>query len=236
MGPSSSWTFCRRVLALVGQCEPEVGASPDSWNSDGLAFRLEWKHLGAKEKPDLSDLPPLDHSLYLFNAVKYHLGVVARIIDEEAFLHRLYQFYANPEVTDGESLFWLAQFLLVLAFGKAFVDRASSHPSPPGAQYASRAMALMPDLSGMHDTPFMAIETLCLGALYLQSIDMRVAAFQHVRNPFMPQLSAGANGKTDWWRSSTVYHRGDTPAYVRGRCWQVSFTTSQYHLLDRLHP
>lgn len=180
MGPSSSWAFCRRVLALLGQRVPETSGLRDPWNTDGVAFRLEWKPLGANEEPDLSNIPPLDYSLFLFNAVKFHLGPLAQIIDEENFLGRLHQLYTRPSVTDGTSNLWLAQFFLVLAFGKAFIGHSTSPSSVPGAQYAARAMSLMPDLSGMHDAPFMAIEALCLAALYLQSVDMRVAAFQHV--------------------------------------------------------
>ncbi|PYH86340.1 hypothetical protein BO82DRAFT_273357 [Aspergillus uvarum CBS 121591] len=181
MGPTSSWSFCRRVLALLGKHVPDANCPPDPWNVDASAFALKWRPLPMDEVPEVCHLPPIDYGLYLFHTVKYYLGTLFYIIDSPSFLRHLHEFYTDPGTKVVSMRLWYAQYLLVLAFGKAFL--AQNHPPnapPSGYQYAARAMSLMPDLSGMYPNPLQCIRTLTLAALYFQSIDMRVAAFQHI--------------------------------------------------------
>lgn len=184
MGPTSSWSFCRRVLSLIGRRAPEPNCPPDPWHLDGVAFRLQWRPIPPDEAPDVTNLPPLDYALYLFNTVKFYFGFLSFMIDEDAYLRNLHDFYKDPPAKATAFRYWYAQYLLVLAFGKAFITHKNPSGTPPGHQYASRAMALLPDLSGMHEDPLTCIQALSLGAVYLQSIDMRRAAFQHVSRPW----------------------------------------------------
>ncbi|KAJ6445330.1 proline dehydrogenase [Purpureocillium lavendulum] len=178
MGPTSSWSFCRRVFAMLGKRIPD--AAPDPWHGpDRGAFHLQWTPLGANETPDVSNLPPLDYALLLFNAAKFYLGVLFLLIDEEAFIRDIHSLYENPVEKAGSSRHWFAQFLLILGYGKAFVVCNRSR-SPPGYHYALAAMALLPDQSGLSPDPIQAIQSLVLAALYFQSVDMRVAAFHHI--------------------------------------------------------
>ena len=180
MGPTSSWSFCRRILALLGKRVPESNFAPDPWHLDGMAFKMQWKPLGRDEAPDVSNLPPLDYALYLFNTVKFYFGVIFYVIDESSFLKDLHELYEDAATKARESRLWYAQYLLILAFGKAIIANLGPCETPSGYQYAVRAMSLMPDLSGMDVDANESIQALALAALYLQSIDMRVAAFQHV--------------------------------------------------------
>ncbi|PKX93532.1 fungal specific transcription factor domain-containing protein [Aspergillus novofumigatus IBT 16806] len=158
MGPSSSWSFCRRVLALIGKHVLESNYLPDPWHLDGVAFKLHWTPLRSDE---------------------FYFGHLFYIIDEPSYLHHLQELYRDPATKATSSRLWYAQYLLILAFGKAFVVQSSSQEGPSGSQYASRAMALLPDLPGIYCEPLDSIRALALAALYFQSIDMRVAAFQH---------------------------------------------------------
>ena len=180
MGPSSSWSFCRRVLALLGKQVPESNYPPDPWHLDGMAFKLQWKPVPPDELPDVRNIPPLDYAMFLFNTVKYNFGVLSFLVEEPTYLRDLHEFYRDPKAKAASCRSWYAQYLLVLAFGKAFITHKNPSGSPAGHQYASRAMALLPDLSGMHGEPLTSIQALSLAALYFQSIDMRKAAFQHV--------------------------------------------------------
>lgn len=182
MGPSSSWSFCRRVLALLGKRVPESNSPPDPWHLDGMAFKLQWKQVSLEESPDVTNLPPLDYALFLYNAAKYYLASLSFLIDETLYLQELHEFYRDPAAKAASRRSWFAQYLLVLAFGKASITQRNPSGSPAGHQYASRAMALLPDLSGIHEDPLTSIQALSLAALYFQSIDMRKAAFQHVSN------------------------------------------------------
>ncbi|KAL4940410.1 hypothetical protein BDV06DRAFT_230348 [Aspergillus oleicola] len=181
LGPSSSWSFCRRVLALLGEQVSEANHPPDPWNLDGTAFKLKWWPLPLDETPDLTDLPPLDYGLYLLQTVRFNFGPLFYIVDDTTFVRNLYEFYASPEERIGTMRMWFAQYLLVIAFGKAFLAPCRRPNAPPdGYQYAARAMALMPDMSGVLPKPLQCIEALALAALYFQSVDMRVAAYNHI--------------------------------------------------------
>ncbi|OQD98122.1 hypothetical protein PENSOL_c010G03468 [Penicillium solitum] len=180
MGPTSSWSFCRRVLALIGRKVPESNCPPDPFHIDGVAFKLTWRPYPPDEVPDVTNLPPLDYALFLFNTVKFYFGFLSFMIDETAYLQDLHEFYRDPPAKAASKRPWYCQYLLVLAFGKAFLIQKNPSGPPPGHQYASRAMALLPDLSGVDEDPLGCIQALSLGAVYLQSIDMRRAAFQHI--------------------------------------------------------
>lgn len=180
MGPTSSWSFCRRVLALIGRKLPEANCPPDPFHPDGTAFKLHWRSLAPDEVPDVTNLPPLDYALFLFNTVKFYFGFLSFMIDESNYLRNLHEFYRDPAAKAAAARPWFCQYLLVLAFGKAFLTQKNHSGAPPGHQYASRAMALLPGLSGIDEDPLTCIQALSLGAVYLQSIDMRRAAFQYV--------------------------------------------------------
>ncbi|KAJ0356146.1 hypothetical protein COL154_011080 [Colletotrichum chrysophilum] len=141
---------------------------------------MQWKPLGINEEPDVSNLPPFDYAMFLFNTAKFYLGAVFYLIDEKLFMKNLHEFYDDPAAKASSSRLWYAQYLLILAFGKAFVvSQSSSHTGPAGVQYATRAMSLLPDLSGLEPDTISSIQALALAAVYFQCLDMRLAAFQH---------------------------------------------------------
>ncbi|KAH6979952.1 hypothetical protein EDB82DRAFT_578131 [Fusarium venenatum] len=180
MGPASSWAFCRRVLALVGKHLPEANNDPPPWHLDGVAFRLQWRPLMPEEHPDISNLPPSDYAFFLVQTARFYLGPLASLIDETEFLQHFKELYQDASTKAASCKLWYAQYLLMIAFGKAFLGGKSADGSPPGYQYAARAMPLMPELAGIALDPILSAQALTLAAIYFQSIDMRVAAYQHI--------------------------------------------------------
>ncbi|KAF5543896.1 heterokaryon incompatibility het-6 [Fusarium mexicanum] len=180
MGPASSWAFCRRVLALVGKHLPETNNEPLPWHLDGVAFRLQWRPLMPDEPPDISNLPPSDYAYFLIQTARFYLGPLASLIDEAEFLQHFKELYQDASAKAASCRLWYAQYLLMTAFGKAFLGGRSADGSPAGYQYAARAMPLMPELAGIALDPVLSAQALTLAAIYFQSIDMRVAAYQHI--------------------------------------------------------
>lgn len=88
-----------------------------------------------------------------------------------------------------ENRLWFAQFLLVLAFGKAFLSRPQASGEPPGAHYFLRAMSVMPEITSVWKDSLLAIEVLALAGLYLYAIDHRESAHVYVglRTPVLLQ-------------------------------------------------
>lgn len=53
---------------------------------DGELYdKLHWSPVPDNASIELSGIPPLDHTLYLFNTDKFHLGQSFRLFDEEAY-------------------------------------------------------------------------------------------------------------------------------------------------------
>ncbi|KPM39399.1 hypothetical protein AK830_g7152 [Neonectria ditissima] len=180
MGPSSSWAFCRRVLALVGKHLPDAGRDPAPWHLDGAAFKMQRRPIGPDEAPDVSNLPPSDYALFLVKTATFYLGPLANILDERRFICNMKELYEDAPTKARVCRHWYAQFLLMLAFGKAFLGNAGKDNKPSGYQYAARAMSILPDLAGIDNEPVVSAQALTLAAIYFQSIDMRVAAFHHI--------------------------------------------------------
>lgn len=105
------------------------------------------------------------------------------LVEEEAFLPHLHEFYEEGlEKAKAEPL-WFVQYLLVIALAKAFLATPANPKSPPGATFFQRAMSLMPDFLGLHRQPNLGIQILLLAGLYLVSVDMKDAAYAYVCVP-----------------------------------------------------
>lgn len=149
---------------------------------DQEIYPLQWRHAVLDEPIDISGLPSVDHALYLFNTVKFHLDQHYRFFDEEVFLRYIHEFYyGNALEKANECRLWFVQYLLVLAFGSAFLLQSRNSKDPPGSKFFVRAMALMPDHASIWKHGLMAIEVLALAGLYLYCIDHRESAHVYVR-------------------------------------------------------
>lgn len=184
MGPTSTWSFFRRLVALVEANVTQPGMTPsDPFNVDGTAFRLKWSPVPPEEPPDVSNLPPADYATLMFHTVKYHLGFWAQIIHEPVYLARLAQFESSPHEVARRHRLWFIEHLLILAFGASFTTDTGPLLKPAGSAFAARALSLIPDFAQLHEDGIDAVEVLALAALYCHSVDMRVSAYQFVRLP-----------------------------------------------------
>lgn len=148
----------------------------------GDVYPLKWNYVPDDVPPDISGLPSIDRAIYLFNTTKFHLDQHYRFLDDAAFMDHLNQFYhADAQAKASSSRVWFAQFLIVLAFGTAFISESRNPLEPPGKKFFVRAMPLMPDHTSIWKHSLLGIETLALSALYLYSIDHRESALLQVR-------------------------------------------------------
>lgn len=185
MGPTSSWAFCRQVLALIETQISNKVSVADPWATQSI--NLEWTPVALHEQPDVGDLPSFDYAVFLLSTVQYYIGSLYELFDHESFLQQMKRFYQNPADEARKSRFWYAQFLFVLAFGEAFQSARAEKPFP-GLKYASRGLSLIPCLLPLEANSLTTVEALCLGALYLQSLDSRLMAFQLVSRKIQPSI------------------------------------------------
>lgn len=233
MGPTSSWAFCRRVLAAIGSHTPDPEPPLRPWDLETL--NLTWNPIGLNEQPDVESLPSYEYAVFNLAAVKYHLGPFSEIIDYDEFDQRLKQFYESPATEAKHARYWYSQLLFVLAFGEAF-NATGTSKSVPGVGYASRALSLLPTMIPMEKEPLRAAEALCLGALYLQALDLRLMSFQLVSRRFRNVVLHDAKLDTlDRPSSASLCPRWHAQTYAAPTSRATTRTTMQHRFLVCVH-
>ena len=156
-------------------------SSPIPMAVDGDAYQLHWSRASSDEPPDISGLPSLEYALYLLNTVKFRLSPLYRLFDENEFLRNMYEFYDDAPAKVEESRLWYVQYLVIMAFGEAFLVPVRTATNTSGwTKYFTRAMSLLPDTTALWNDPVLAMEVLALTALYFHSVDMRDTAYCYV--------------------------------------------------------
>ncbi|KAB8248430.1 hypothetical protein BDV35DRAFT_403587 [Aspergillus flavus] len=177
LAPSSMWSFTARLtLMMTERLNLESHSAPNLIDRD--IYLLHWRPAPPDDQPDIHGLPSLDHALYLLNTVMFYMGQNYFLFEKKTFLAHLHEFYYGDALSKAmEYKLWFVQYLLVLAFGSAFVIQPTKNTrEPPGAKYFIRAMSLMPEHSTLWKDSLLAIEVLGLAGLYLYSIDHRESA------------------------------------------------------------
>lgn len=147
------------------------------------AYDIGWD--GSRADPsclplDSTTLPTADHAIYLINAVKFHVGQMFHLFDEESFMRSFSIFHTPSADKSGLMPLWYTHYLLILAFGKAFLARTVKGRRPPGSELFVQAMKIFPDVTFLCMHPIETVEILCCATLYLHSLDFRSPAFQLV--------------------------------------------------------
>jgi hypothetical protein len=188
LAPTSTWSFTARLKLMIAEKLHVESHYSGPELFDGDLYPIQWQPVRPNTHPDITNLPSIDHALYLFNTVKFHLGHNHLLIDEKQFVEHVHTFYYGDSIKQAnECRLWFVQFLLVLAFGNAFLLPSRNGNEPPGAKFFLRAMSLMPDHTALSRGGFLAIEVLSLTGLYLYSIDHRASANVYVRTiPLIP--------------------------------------------------
>lgn len=177
MGTSSNWSFHGQILNLVHEHMHKSPLPAADLLFDGSAYDLLWD--GTRSLPESAApiIPSIDYAMFLINAVKFHCGQMMHLFDEEEFMSNLHTFYSGTSTrATWKGSLWYVHFLMIIAFGKTFVQQQNHTSRPPGADYFIQALKLLPDTDKLCRDPIMATEVLSCIALYHQSLDARNAA------------------------------------------------------------
>ncbi|KAH6663136.1 hypothetical protein EV126DRAFT_464765 [Verticillium dahliae] len=167
LAPWSTWSFTVRLRFLMKEkLYPDLEeGSIDVYY--GKIYPLHWKP-ASSDAPDITGLPSMDYAIYLFNAVKFHLGRAYRFFEDASFLSCMNEFYdGEARAVATQHRFWFVQ----------------ASKDPLGACYFTRAMSLMPDPAVFRRDSILAIELTALAGLYFYAIDHRESAHVYVGLP-----------------------------------------------------
>jgi hypothetical protein len=130
------------------------------------------------------NLPSEEYAEYLTQTVHFAFGPMYHLFDKVEFSRKLHEFYqADTSSTSTLQLtgLWHIQMLVIFALGTSILSRESGPSGPTGSQYFARAIEALPDCHQLSQEPVLSIEILGLISLFMQAMDMRVAAHQYVR-------------------------------------------------------
>ncbi|KAJ5889418.1 hypothetical protein N7504_010228 [Penicillium tannophilum] len=190
LGTSSNWSFTRRVLSLTHEFIYQEALPTGALAFDGATYDLGWDGLRTPQRPDIPTVPTFDHAMYLINTVKFRCGQLYHLFDEAGFMGGLHDFYSRSKPNATSSL-WYIHFLLMLAFGKGFVQHKLQGNKPPGAEFFVKALQLLPDISVLHQEPIESTEIMCCIALYLQALDCRSSAHNYIGSAMRMAMAEG---------------------------------------------
>ncbi|KAF7189564.1 putative transcriptional regulatory protein C3C7.04 [Pseudocercospora fuligena] len=224
MGTSSSWAFGRRVLMIAHEHILGRPLSAENLLFPGKTYDLGWN--GERDSAPAFDtglLPQADYAMYLINAVKFHVGQIFHLFEEDVFMEMFRRLHEDFTCNNNSlrSSMWFKHYLLLLAFGKEFVARGGASHRPSGLEFFVQATATLPDLLFAEQDPYEELEILSCAALYLHSLDCRGAAYRMIGDALRKALDNGLHTDMQDQRISE-------PRKERARkiWWTV-------HLLDR---
>lgn len=131
-------------------------------------------------------LPSKDYITHLAQVTNYHLNANCYFFDQPFFLEQLSR--TPPESLSEASELWKTELLLVVALGKLFLGRGATSLGPPGVREFVQGSNILPSNIVLSREPIMAMETLCLLAIYAQAADMHRIAYLYVRICSWPSL------------------------------------------------
>ncbi|ETS84551.1 hypothetical protein PFICI_02576 [Pestalotiopsis fici W106-1] len=193
LGPSSTWAYSQQVMQMIKRHLPDGETRKVPFNPDGSAFVIESPAIKPTGPLTMQQLPSLDFGLYLVNAVKFRLGQLYHVFDEQTFMPKLYDFYSNGGPSREpllEDRLWYVQYLTITGIGHALLFEFIEE-KPAGFVLIARALELLPDILRLYQDPLLSIEILCGLALYLQCMDHRNSAYAHIGLALRLALSKG---------------------------------------------
>lgn len=168
-------------------------------------------------------LPPIEIARQLFAAQYTYIGTIFSFTSPAAFDQLLQEAYQGPpELSDRDACLAHAKVLVILAFGKMYsVNQWIDYNGPPGFDYFTLALEVLPDLHEEGSIPF--VETLALVGYFMQNLNRRDAAFLYIGAALRMAVTLGLHQET------SNPDLDDSAKEHRRRVWWSVYS------LDRIH-
>ncbi|KAF3763308.1 hypothetical protein M406DRAFT_262434, partial [Cryphonectria parasitica EP155] len=158
-------------------------------------------------------LPPMDIARQLYAAQYTYIGTIFAWTDPTAFECLMQEAYQGPpDLGDLNSCLVHSKLLVILAFGKMYsVNQWIDWQGPPGFDYFTRALELLPDVH--EEGSILFVETLALVGYFMQNLNRRDAAFLYVGMALRMAITLGLH------QESTNSELDDLTRERRRRVW-----------------
>lgn len=137
-------------------------------------------------------LPPIETARRYYAAQYTYIGTIFSFSDPEDFERSLIRAYRNsiPDPKDSGACLEYAKILVILAFGQLYsVNQWIDFKGPPGFEYFSHALQLLPDVH--EEGSILCVETLSLIGYFMQNMNRRDAAFLYIGMALRMAISLG---------------------------------------------
>lgn len=168
-------------------------------------------------------LPPLEVARQLFAAQYTYIGTIFSFTDPASFERLLVEAYRGPpELGNRDACLAYSKLLVILAFGKMYsVNQWIDYNGPPGFEYFTRALELLPDAH--EEGTILFVETLALVGYFMQNLNRRDAAFLYIGMALRMAITLGLHQET------LHPHLDEAMREHRRRVWWSIYS------LDRIH-
>lgn len=165
----------------------------------------------------------MDIARQLFAAQYTYIGTIFSFTDPAAFEQLLQKAYrGSPDMSDQNACLAHAKLLVILAFGKLYsVNQWIDYNGPPGFEYFTHALELLPDMHDEGSTLF--VETLALVGYFMQNLNRRDAAWLYIGMALRMAITLGLH------QEASNADLDDAAKEHRRRVWWSVYS------LDRIH-
>jgi proline utilization trans-activator len=168
-------------------------------------------------------LPPIEIARQLFAAQYTYIGTIFSFVSSSSFEILLQAAYGGSlNIVEQEACLKYSKLLIILAFGKMYsVNRWIDYDGPPGFDYFSHVLQLLPDLHEKGSVIF--VETLALVGLFMQNLNRRDASSLYIGSALRMAITLGLH------QEPTLIGVDDDAKEHRRRVWWSVYS------LDRIH-
>ncbi|OAG42695.1 hypothetical protein AYO21_02978 [Fonsecaea monophora] len=182
-GPSSNWSFGRRVLSLAYKRIRRTPLPLDNLLFEGKVYKLGWdgkRNSSTRLTGSQISLPAPDFAAHLINLVDFHCTQLFYLFDKEIFMRQFTLFHESAPGGPDRSSLWYVHYLLILSFGKAYAVQTTTASKAAGTEFFVEAMQLLPDFMFIGADPIELTQVLCCAALFFHCLEFRCAAYKTI--------------------------------------------------------
>ena len=92
LGPSSTWAYSKQVMCMIRDALPH-NPPEVPMHFDGRSLEADWPCEKTIGPLSMAQLPSLETAHYLIDVVKFHLGQMYHLLDEQVFIGTLHEVY-----------------------------------------------------------------------------------------------------------------------------------------------